>query len=504
MKKSYLYALIFVFVYLAAVYLWSFPFHENKLPYGEVDAVSHFTVGNYMAYTDKPIRTLPHYIDMRYGNDNKFMPHTLWYPPPYHVNFALVQIAGGERIVPIYLLNVIECTLFIIAIFFLVYKLFGFAPAIISSLLLMFSTRDINIYLWGQWPERMAFAYLPLILYCFYSYFMSKKQIYLYIMAILLAVNLFIHPMVLFHSAAALIVFAAFVIIKEKKLKLNLKYLIILVLIFLLIILMFPSQTGNVLFKTAGKETPDKGDLSRLFYWFKEPSFNHGLPSTHFGYANAHYGYWTLPLLFVGIFFLVFRRQKRDLLLLAWLVSLYIMLHLDVLGMGRSFRGLSGTAHIFYPLIAIGLYYLPSFLRIPNPYKTYSKYAFIAVFILLVVFINARQATPALKEAYAGIERITPSQYEASQWLMQNSNPEDNTNQIGTLTQAKSRWMAFLAHREISYYASLNNSRYFLLDYSDRVLIGDEDTVAKMQAFEKTIKGTLVYDKNYIRVYEVG
>ena len=102
-KKFEVYIVLALFLF--TFFIWSLPYHENKMPYGEVDAGSHFTIGDYMAGTDKSITTLPYFIDMRYGLDNKFKPHVLWYAPPYHVNFAIMQIIGGERILPIFWLN---------------------------------------------------------------------------------------------------------------------------------------------------------------------------------------------------------------------------------------------------------------------------------------------------------------------------------------------------------------------------------------------------------------
>src|SRR3989344_4445412 len=103
LNKSCIQTSIFIALYLFAVYFWTQPLQERKLPYGEYDAMSHFEVADYMAYNDKSFMRLPDYIDLRYGLDNKFRPHTLWYPPTFHSSLAVMQVLGGERVVPVYL-----------------------------------------------------------------------------------------------------------------------------------------------------------------------------------------------------------------------------------------------------------------------------------------------------------------------------------------------------------------------------------------------------------------
>ena len=86
LNRNYIQTFVFILVYLFAIYFWSQPLQERGLPYGEYDAMSHFEVGDYMAYNDKSIVYLPTYIDLRYGRDNDFKPHTLWYAPPFHTS----------------------------------------------------------------------------------------------------------------------------------------------------------------------------------------------------------------------------------------------------------------------------------------------------------------------------------------------------------------------------------------------------------------------------------
>ena len=149
LSKNYIQTFVFVLVYLFAIYFWSQPYQERKLPYGEFDAMSHFEVADYMAYNDRSLVYLPPYIDLRYGFDNEFKPHTLWYPPPFHTSLGIMEVLGGERVIPIFLLNTVMATFIIITLYFVINSLFGFLPAILSSLLIIFSPRDFMPFLWG-------------------------------------------------------------------------------------------------------------------------------------------------------------------------------------------------------------------------------------------------------------------------------------------------------------------------------------------------------------------
>ncbi|MBN4049095.1 hypothetical protein JYT91_00590, partial [archaeon AH-315-M20] len=218
-KKAYIEVLTFLAVYLFAIYMWTLPFQDNAIPYGEFDAISHWELGDFIAQRDRTFVQLPSFLDYSYGNDNRFKPHTLWYHPPYHTDFAIVSAFAQDRMIPIYLTNAIFASSILISVFFVINRLFGFLAGILSSLMLTFSLRDIMPYLWGQWPERFAYAFIPLILYCFYMYYTTyskekSKPIYLYMMAILLAINMMVHPLVFFHSVVGLFVLGVLLLIK--------------------------------------------------------------------------------------------------------------------------------------------------------------------------------------------------------------------------------------------------------------------------------------------------
>jgi hypothetical protein len=490
------------------------PIQNNPIPYGEVDAASHYSIADYTYESDRSITTLPYYIDMRYGKANKFREHVLWYPPSFHTSLAIAAVFGGESDVPIFLANAILCSLIVLAVYFIMRRFFGFEAALISGIMLIFSMRDIMIYLWGQWPERMGFAYLPLILYCFYKYCTTylkgeNKPIYLYLMSLFLVINLFIHPMDFFHSIAALIIIGLFFLIKERKIFFNIKHVFIAIVLFLLIVSMFPLQSMNVIvrLRTDKGDSAAVGDLSRLVYWFKPQLDNPGVPQSYFFYKPMIGPYWTIPLLLLGILFLLLRRNKKDLVMLGWLVSLYIMIHLDVIGKGRVHRSLSGTTHIFYPLIVLGLLYLISLIPKINGYKNIIKYGLITSFIVFIFISIGIAANTSLKGAYTGISRLNPHQYEFTRWAMENIPEDAEMYHVGSISLAKSRWMWMVSQRFVGNYPdhSLDdyNISYIIIDYSDFAAVGHQDGLNLVQSWEQNlINNTKLYDKELIKVYE--
>lgn len=532
LNKNYVQTFIFVLVYLFAIYFWTQPLQERKLPYGEYDAMSHFEVADYMAYNDKSFTKLPDYIDIRYGTDNKFKPHTLWYPPTFHAALGMIEAIGGGRIVPVFLLNTVMSTFIIISVYFVINSLFGFLPAILSSLLLIFSPRDFMPYLWGQWPERFAYAIVPIILYCFYMYFTSfskenKKPIYLYMAALFLGINILIHPLVFFHSAAGLIVLYIFLSIKQKKLVFDWKHAGVSAMIFLALFLLFPYQTFNIFPRFtggAGDEEAGSFDFSRLFQWSLSPQDYAGsVPPSYFSFREMH-GLWTLPFLLLGILLLVWRRDERDIFMLAWLVSLYLVLHRDLIGKATFLhRSLSASAHIFAPLAAIGAVYLASFVKIPK-FSKYLKYGIAAVFAFLVISINMAYSSKILnKDTYNDFfGTLNREEFEAAEWILQNVPASANVTVLGiphapdnvlSVTSKKIRWLAAASQHVTRFYYLREDQEqilkskdwYVMLDYTMLGPLDDRQTFEKMQQLEKdSLSGhKLAYDKNNIRVYKL-
>ncbi len=529
---KYVKAGIFIAVYLFAIYMWTLPFHDNKVPYGEFDAISHWELGDFIAQEDRTFVYLPPFLDFSYGDDNRYKPHTLWYHPQFHTDLAIISAFSSDRMVPIFLTNAIFASAILISVFFVINRLFGFLPAILSSFILAFSMRDIMPYLWGQWPERFGYAFTPLILYSFYIYYNTygkekSRPIYLYIMGILLAIELMMHPLSFFHSLVGIFVLGIALLIKTRKLPLNWKHIGIALAMFLILLAIFPYQTGNVIASFAQSSTPEEkkyAPITRLFQWSPNAEdFIGSVPESYFSFREMN-GLWTLPFLLIGILVLAVRRENRDIFLLAWLISLYLVLHRDLIGKFTFLhRSLSATAHIFVPITVVGALSLPSLIKMPSMHKDFLKYGIAVLVVGLAFAYNMPSAYSALNNAYSSpLLRLNDAQIEVSEWLKDNTNENQNVSVIGPIPEIMQKvwWMASYSHRTSYYFEGFltwktfeknreETVRYHLLndfivfDYTDIALL-DRSLAERWLAFEQQnfANHTLLYNRNNIRVYK--
>lgn len=530
-KKAHYKTVAFIAVYLFALYLWTLPFQDNNVPYGEFDAISHWELGDFIAQRDHTFIYLPPFLDFSYAGDNNFRPHTLWYPPPFHTDFAIISSFAQDRMIPIYLTNAVFASAIMISVFFVMSRLFGFLPAILSSFLLTFSMRDILPYLWGQWPERFAYAFIPLALYCLYMYYTtysreSNKPIYLYTMAILLAVTVFIHPLVFFHLLVGLAVLGIALAIKARKIHFNAKHIGIALAIFLVFFSIFPYQSGNVLvsFFRSSDDVRNPDIIGRLLQWSFDPEqFSGSVPASYFSFSEMH-GLWTLPFLLLGILVLAIRRENRDIFLLAWLASLYLILHRDLIGnLAFLHRSLSASAHIFAPITAIGILSIASFIRLPRNYNVFLKYGMALLAVALAFIYNFPGTYSILDNAYdSPFIRINQAEVEVSEWLKANIGENDNVSIIGPPAEIMQKvwWMASYSHRTSHFFegfltwSTYEENReqtivnhimndYVVFDYSDIARLSDSSYAERWLEFERSNFGnhTLLYNKDNIRVY---
>lgn len=527
LSKNNLEMLAFTSLFLLALYLWTLPMQSAKLPFGDVDASSHFVIGDLMVQSNKAVLELPYHVTFRYYGQNNNYPSYLWYPPQYWTLTAMLQVFGGERILPVFFGIAILSLAFVITSFIFIKELFGFWTAFLSSLLLMFSTRDYMTYLWGQWPQLLSFGLTPLILYCYYKYAVSLKdhkllqtpanQAYIYFVSILLAGQFFFHPQGLVASAGAIIIATVLFTIKHKKLFFNLKHTLAAILIFFAITSLFaPFNVGEFWHELlSGDGTPaGQNNLGKLFKWYHIQK-DEGLPDFYFTYSKTHgsfnesiLSWWTLPFLFLGIFFIIYQRKDEHIVMLGWLIALYLLTRMGAFGMGsRDIRMFAFEAHVFYPLIALGAMSLSSLF---GKHKQYAKYAFIALFLILALSVNGKSAYSSMKGLQNSISRINPYQYEAAEWVGKNLGVKDNIYDIGTLGYnyygGKIKWMSTLSQRHFIMEDRWKNiTNYIMLDYTDPILLRDQSQANAMQELEKNFANfTLVYNKNNIRVYKIG
>src|SRR3989344_8844991 len=203
-------------LFIVAFSVWTIPVQEDQRPFGEGDSAWHFAIGDYISSSDVPIYRLPFYIGQWYYNYNpKLGPYAPEYPPSNHYNYALMQILGGGRFVPVLLYRAIASFLGVFAVYFLMSRLYGTPAAIIASTGLVFSIREQMIFLWGQQPTLVAIVIAPVTMYAYYRYLDSyysgsSRIIYLLMAALLMASQYLLHIQGAVLSALAMIFFTLF------------------------------------------------------------------------------------------------------------------------------------------------------------------------------------------------------------------------------------------------------------------------------------------------------
>jgi hypothetical protein len=502
------------------------------MPYAEADGISFFGIGDWMAQYDKPMWQLVGYYRWRYGDygNNPAYPGTLWYPPPFHTNMALVQILGGERIIPIFIFFAMTDALIVISVYFLLRKIYNFWSASIASFLLIFSLRDYITNLWGQWSTLISFSFIPVILYCYYKYTShyiegNRSKIYGIMLVLLMVSQYLLHPVGSFNSIVFIGVYTVLLFIKLRKLPFSLKDAAGMILLFTtLIFILAPFIFFNIF--TRSVSTTDSGpkifQFSNLFH-FSIPFEDAGYPPFWFDFTQTIGPWYVVPFLIIGIIFLLIRRKKEDLLILSWLIGLYIFLQfLAYYNAGRYIRNVIEIAHVFYAVIAIGIVYLFSFIKVP--YKEYVRYGLIIIFVILIITSTGTAAYQNLRGAYAHpFQRLNPSQYEAAEWIKQNTKMDDEV--FDTFSFLISRdlntviWLQVIAQRQIRGvklpWQNNNESgledvcnhdaTYALMDSSRLVMANAQAEINKMQGWEqKNLNNeTLIYNKDNIRIYRL-
>jgi len=512
-----------------AIWIWTSPIQENKLPFGEGDAAWHFSIGDYIADSDKTITRLPNYIGFwYYGWNQKLGVNALEYPPPNHVNYALMQVGGGHRFVPIYIYKAIASFLGAFVVYFLLRRLFGFYTAALASFPLIFSLREMMTYLWGQQPTLISFTFIPATLYCSYFFlkgFYNKQEnssnkylIYFYMLILILCSQFLLHIQGLVLSILMISPFWIFMIIKNKKIPLTKKIIKhYLICIFIIILLCLPFLSLYTGASPAQGLLEDKSvAYSRIFKWgvdYKDVSGSY--PPEFITFSSSYTKYaWIFVLL--GLAMIIIRRKEKDMLIISWIIGMYLALHLDLFGFSQGRIARMGIAEpqLIFSLIAIGLVFITNLIL---KKKQLLKIPIYLLFILAVVFLLGKPSYNTLTNAYTDIQRITPEQYEAALWINKNI-PEDSILiDKGTFTIAKKRFIHVSSQRYIAELSekgwkkrnlSFANVSYIIVDYSDLLYLQNypqyQQQLKDLQTYELNVSNTsqLIYDQNNIHIYK--
>src|SRR3989344_696824 len=260
-------------LFLLSFFVWTLPIQQNFLPFGEGDGAYHYSYNEYMSYADRTMTLLPDYIHLWYYGYNKMVLGSPEYPPSNHVAAAIVQVFGGG-IVPVFIFYALTSSFGALAVYFLMRKLFGFFPAVLSSFLMVFSNREILLYLFGQRPTITAFVVMPVLVYAYHKYFSSlfgkPETKYLYVSVLILAAQFLLHIQGLLVSVFVLGAYSVLMVLKRKKLpKLQFKHLGIGFLVIVLLCAWFlPVYLGE---SEGQRDSGAVKDFSKLFKWAVPP-----------------------------------------------------------------------------------------------------------------------------------------------------------------------------------------------------------------------------------------
>ena len=155
--------------------------------------------------------------------------------------------------------------------------------------------------------------------------------------------------------------------------------------------------------------------------------------------------------------------------------------------------------------------------------------------LLAVVLNQAKSAHNFLDTAYEAPVRITPAQYEAAKFILENTPIDSNIVNIGTLTYPKQKFIQFLSHRlgvwldwaeekDIDMaFESINRrirllnltselkTTHAIIDYSDLAFLAghpnyDSKLVYIQQKEAELVdrNATKIYDKDNIKIYDLN
>jgi len=450
-------------IFIIGFFVSTLPVQKNTMPFGEGDAGHQYALADTIYGNDKIFftRLPPHLFWTWYSNPNSYHPGSYDspnYPPFYFTAGALIQAFSGERLQGLNIFIALGSLVFgSLAMYFFMRKLFGFYPAVIVGFAMLFAYRSIMGYVWGQRAILASYAFVPVALYCYYQFansFIEKKpkNYYVIVLALLLSAMALFHAVTFVLACLAIIVYTIFLFVKHKKIPFDIKWAGIALLIFMIIFAPFAYQMKD---NRQSKPKPfGIYNIGSVFNWYD--SEGHDNPQLY-QYTAAYGGWWSLPLLLLGVLLLFLKRKNENYLLMAsLLIAVYILFHFPVLGQSqfRLDQTIKAEAYVFFPLMALGLLFLASF--VPKKLRAIARLGLTVLFIIILSLTVAKPFYAQLKDAYAGPMRINQAEYDMAQWVEQNINYEDPLLLMGTITYGKERMIHALSR------SVMRNSYFYL------------------------------------------
>jgi len=422
----------------------------------------------------------------------------------------------------------VVCSMIFFTLYFLFRSLYGPIVGVLSSFLIIFSVRDHLTYIWGQWGTAISFAYIPLVLLFYYKYSCSiidkkDKPIYAYLLTLLLVFQFLFHALGFFIAGAIMLIYSILVFIKEKKLPFKLPHVGICIIIFVALIILFaPLQINQIISRLfigtsslADTETP--GFFARLIGWYNFPGGNHGVPDFYFSFSNIYNELWMLPLTIIGLLYLALNRRRKDILILSTIIAFYVITHLDLVGilLGAKYpRIFYYESIMLYPIAAIGVVGLTSFIKLKN--KDTVKKIIVAIFVVIVLLTSAKPTYDFFNNAYDGLGRLNDIEMNGIEWINSNVHGGSYLALIGAPSFKPQTWTQALAPESVIVFdenallpinnKDVNRTTHVILDYSFLYMINRQDIINSIGEWEKnnTKQENLLYDDNGLyKVYKL-
>ncbi len=124
--------------------------------------------------------------------------------------------------------------------------------------------------------------------------------------------------------------------------------------------------------------------------------------------------------------------------------------------------------------------------------------------MLLILSFNATAAYKSLKSSQQVPYRITNEQLELVSWINENTPEKAVIGDIGTITLPKVKWLRQLSHRFVQQAKEGVTINYLIIDYSDFYYLNAQNEINQLRQIEASINATPIYNKNNIKVYQIG
>jgi asparagine N-glycosylation enzyme membrane subunit Stt3 len=349
------------------------------------------------------------------------------YPPLFQLIIALIgTILKIDYFQIVRFLQPVLAMLFVFTVSYVTKKLYGLIAGVTAGFLILSSAMYARLVL--ALPENLALILLPIAIYVYYKSIVEKKYLYALISGIIIVLMFSVHRLAPFSPIMIITLFSIAVLIMEKELRPVYNYIVwlftvvlITVGLFILALILKPDLIAFLF----GKGTTIIFSLiSYLNYDYTQvlPLWDY---KTFLGYMATFFGVIGLILAFV-------RREKKDILLIIWILSMFFFSVAYIFGINViSFRLL---LYILIPLSILGGVGIKFIYDRLSQQKIILPKILPALFLILVMGLsifygysiatNPKTATFGAKTEFGTVQTAPPSQsdLELAQWFQKNGN----------------------------------------------------------------------------------